>query len=275
MKFIATLACAVLFSASLFANDVITLKNGTVVEGEIYRTLPNGDLCIHKTDGNDILIAVADIASRTQNDKQLNSRSNKQSATATRLGIKAGYVHGFNSCSTTSYTSLHYSESLSTKMKNGNGFFVGLSYTLDLNRQFYFEPGLNLSSLHYNYKTISNWEESYYPIHTTAGFTFKSSLNYFGVELPLLFGYQTNINHLGEWHLKLGPSLTSFFDFDDEVANGQLGIQIETGVKFLRNHYVGIGANFCCYSGVSNDSYVYDYLKEKRHRLNLTYAYYF
>lgn len=275
MRFLTALACAAIFSASLFANDVITLKNGKIIEGEIYRTLPNGDLCVHKTDGNDILVAVADIASRTQNDKQLASRSNKQGAAVSGLGLKAGYVHGFNSHGTTNYTSLHYSEDLSTKMKNGNGFFVGLSYTLDLNRHFYFEPGFQISFLHYNYETTSVWEDSYYSIHTIGGYIFKSSLNYFGAEIPLLFGYRTNISHLGEWNFKLGPSLTTYVDFDDQITNVQLGFQIETGIKFHRNHYVGIGANFCCYSGVSDESYIYDYLKEKRHRLNLTYAYYF
>ena len=268
-----------MFSASLFANDVITLKSGKIIEGEIYRTLPNGDICVHKTDGNDILIALSDIASRSRNDKKSASHSAKQSApvSVSGLGLKAGYVHGFNSSTFSSYSSHLYSETTSTYIKNGNGFLLGVSYMVNLNRHFYFEPGFQISFLHYKYETTSYWQELHYLTQSQGGFIFKSSLNFLGSEVPLLFGSRTDINRLGEWNIKGGPSLTAYVDFDDRITNFQLGLQVETGVKFNRNHYVGIGANFCCYSGINEEffGYSYDYLKEKRHRLNITYAYYF
>lgn len=306
MKRIFALISGALLCANALANDVITLKDGNVIEGQIYRTLENGDLCVHKLDGNDILVFATDILSRTQNEKVFSTgfKETKESGPI-GLGVKLSYVHGFNSgwdaIATFGYGDWEGYQSgtaiFKSALKNGNGINFGVSYTLGFGRYFFFEPGASLTYLHYNYSYsgsmyintyIKPWYESE-PRYEYDEFSEwgDSGVDLLGFEVPLQIGCRIGLGKSCEWEFKFGPSFGMCWyvpkdgnDDDyllDEESRCKIGVQFDTGIKIKKKHYIGVGFQLCCWQQERRNSWSYNFnsLNAKRNSLNVTYGYYF
>lgn len=263
-----------LVCTSIFANDVITLKDGRVIEGQVYRTLDNGDLCVQKLDGNYILVSKADILTHTQS--LTPSQDNTTDATPpnefwelhgpftsglAKLGMKGSYVHGFDSKSVFCYDDF---EEI-TEMKNGNGFNIGIAVTMDLNRHFFFEVGVNLTFLNYRLENKK--------------LLWSTSVDYFGIEIPFQVGYRIVIKENYECRFQVGPTYKEYWQMPRSGlkasgTNTRLGVQADLGVK-IRNNYMGIGFNLGCFADAENVSMSNYWLDDTRNYLQLTYGYFF
>ncbi len=297
MKRILSSFCSALLCLNVFAYDIITLKNGQIIKGEVYTTLDNGDLGVRKLDGNYVLVPNADILSRTQTDKETTSSSAQPVVfDPSNLGIKLSYAHGFNS--TVEDLSLgydgYYDELLytSSTLKNGNGLNFGISYIINLSRYFFFEPGVNLTYLQYtnicDFEYATNHYSLYYDDYSghSVG-SFQRNVNFIGWSIPLQLGLQLRINESYDWEFRIGPSISMDWNlwaedsprpfyksvlYDDSFNRFKIGIQADTGIKIKQHNYIGIGFNLCCVQQGRSPYYIQD---AKRNSLNVTYGHYF
>ena len=282
---------SLIVSGVLFANDVITLKNGTVIEGEVYKILENGDLCVHKTDGNDILIQLSDIVSRASKNNEEAPKVQPKvqkyewrkdpdwfgdsltSLSSTGIMLNVSFIHGFNSSALNFSGNLDYDWYVydAVSMKDGNGAMIGVSYSIGLNKSFSLEPGVSAALLHYKlYSSRYYWDAESLSYIVTDKYDW--SANYLGLEIPVLVTYQVGVGKSCDLVFKLGPSFQVYRELrGSNPSNSSVGIQIDTGVKFSKS-YVGLGVNLCCWSHTNQTSF---WLSEKRHRLNISYSYIF
>ncbi len=301
MKGLFALVGGALLCANALANDVITLKDGKVIEGQIYRTLENGDLCVHKLDGNDILVFATDILSRTQNEKVFSTgfKETKESGPI-GLGVKLSYVHGFNSVTSTGRKNYNFKST----WENGNGVNFGVSYTLGLDRYFFFEPGANLTFLHYNYRFDYSYDDLEYDYLSDSSYSkikyrsIRSDVDLLGFEIPLQLGCRVGLGKLCEWEFKVGPYFSMSWNLSDyspgpmnlsgysyvpiimtygpnNESRCEIGVQFDTGIKIKKEHYIGVGFQLCCWQQEQTDYWLNSDLNTKRNSLNVTYGYYF
>lgn len=284
MRAFATIILLILLgTSSLLANDVITLKDGSVIEGKIYRTMENGDLCVHKIDGNDILITKTDIVSFAQNDKKFFKRASEEEqnkrieipAFPEGFALKVRYIYGLSTSDSRHTEDVISSyDDYSWILTNNHGASIGISYSINLSQTFAMECGLNIKFG----RSLFKYTYSYYYSHDgNESGCFNdygsSRQNHISWEIPLLACFQTPEYSSNRWIIKGGPTLTMSNHCPYyKRANTALGMQIETGLKY-KKLYFGFGFNFCFWSSQNCGAYLD--LVSKCHQLNVTYAYLF
>lgn len=144
------------------ALDVITLTNGTVIEGEIANKDSDGSLLINLPDGNKRYIMAYEIASVKTNDVPFNQavKENKQKQES-KHDLKVSVYAGYNQFFSVS------DKEIGQIIKPSPGFTIGagISFYPDENKRFFVNPAIEFIGYwrNFNVNYISNGSGEYFP----------------------------------------------------------------------------------------------------------------
>jgi hypothetical protein len=224
------LLVAVVFSQNQ-SKDVVYLKNGSVIKGDIIEQIPNKSIKIQTSDGNIFVYDFSDIE-KIAKESGLTS-SNRQSAVSapstTSFGIKAGLnfanMGGDNSSGNSSTTLF------------GVGGFVAFNIQEKFNIQgelLYNQKGFKMSGTTYGYAYTATQTFSYLDINVLAKYNIQVEGN---IEPFIFAGPNLGILLSSNSHIEVAGN-SSDNDIKSSMSGADFGLIIGAGISFK----VGTGA---------------------------------
>lgn len=222
--------------------DIITLKNGGILKGQIYQTDDDGSLYISLTDGTKRYVFPDEIASKESNDETFTI-----SSTDSQKSHEPGLFNIYVSLDALFPTDTHLNGEDYPLYQNEVGLGVGFSSMIRIKKGFIFNPGIEFGM---DWKKLN-------PDYTDSQNT-KWAIN---ARLPILFGYQHSIRKGQNISLLTGPVL----DITIATYSGDIDTDIHSD-DFL---FANSASTNQGYSGWYDDYHPYgDYYSVYFNRIN-------